>query len=584
MDLKIDLVEGSGGSQVIAALENILSQPDFLASPRLSSFLRFVVIETIEGRADRLKAFTIASMALGHDEKFNPATNSIVRVQAGRLRRLLELYYKGPGRLDRCEICLRRGSYVPEFLLRSEEELTSQPGLVLHGDSVSSNRPDEPAPVETPASAGRWNRGLTAAVSLLVMAAGLGLGIWVWRADFPALQAGGDVAPAVSPWADASATIGVDPLQVPQNDPAASTFSNLLDKELENALSRFDDPVVLHRGAGKEPDYRLSGSLTPNGADNMSLAFRIWHPASGEIIWTRTFDNLHLEKTETALEPTVSALTAAIAQTYGVLFTDMHKRLSGRSDGFGCIILGYNYFKAPSAPAHAAARACLEKSVALHPDFAPGFDALAYLMVDTYLNGLDARPDEKPLDVAIQMAHRAIDLTPQKARAHAAIFLTRFFDKRFEDAFESADQALQLNPYATDTPARIGAAYVLRGDFDKGIALLQRAVRFSSSPPGWYEFYLFLDAHMRGDEHGAHRHALRRSATRFPLGLVARIIVSHEEGNSDAVAQWSRRLEQTYPAFAADIPAAFTRYAMAPDIRSRLLADLAAAGFPLNSP
>ena len=169
-------------------------------------------------------------------------------------------------------------------------------------------------------------------------------------------------------------------------------------------------------------------------------------------------------------------------------------------------------------------------------------------MVDTYLNGIDARPDEKPLDMAIQMAHRAVDLTPQKSRAHAAIFLTRFFDKRYEDAFNSADRALQLNPYATDTPARIGAAYVLRGNFDKGIPLLQRAVRFSPSPPGWYEFYFFLDAYMRGDQHGAFRHALRRSATRFPLGIVARIIVAHEQGDVAAVAQWSKNLAEAYPA------------------------------------
>ena len=315
----------------------------------------------------------------------------------------------------------------------------------------------------------------------------------------------------------------------------------------------------------------------------MSLAFRIWHPASGEIVWTRTFDGLHLDRAEAALEPTVRAVTAAVAQTYGVVFTDMHTRLSGRSDGFGCLILAYNYFKAPSASAHQAARDCLEQSVAQHPDFAPGFAALAYLMVDTYLTGLDARPGEKPLDLAIQMAHRAVDLTPQKARAHAALFFTRFFDKRFEDAFDSADRALQLNPYATDTPARIGAAYVLRGDFDKGVALIQRAVRFNASPPGWYEFYLFLDAYMRGDQHAAERHALRRSAMRFPLGLIARIIVAHEQGDTDAVAQWTERLREAYPAFAADIPAAFDRYAMTPDISTRLIADLAAAGVPLQT-
>ena len=255
-----------------------------------------------------------------------------------------------------------------------------------------------------------------------------------------------------------------------------AAFTGVLENRLEDALSGFDNPVVLMEcrcAAPSDLDYQLSGRVTQAAGGNISLAFRIWHPASGEIIWTRTFDDLHLEKTEAAFEPAVSALTSAIAETYGVVFTDMRKRLSGEPEGFGCVILASDYFKTPSTAAHAAARDCLERTVAQHPDFAPGFAALSYLMVDTYLNGVDARPGEKPLDVAIEMANRAVDLAPQKARAHAAVFQTRFFDKDFEDAFASAEQALQLNPYATDTVARIGFAHVLRGEFDKGIALLR---------------------------------------------------------------------------------------------------------------
>jgi tetratricopeptide (TPR) repeat protein len=276
-------------------------------------------------------------------------------------------------------------------------------------------------------------------------------------------------------------------------------------------------------------------------------------------------------------------LTSAIAETYGVVFIDMRKRLSGEPEGFGCVILASDYFKTPSPAAHAAARDCLERAVAQQRNFAPGFAALSYLLVDTYLNDIDARPGEKPLDVAIEMANRAVDLTPQKARAHTAVFQTRFFKKSFEDAFASAGQAQLLNPYATDTLARIGAAYVLRGEFDKGLALLRRAVQFNPSTPGWYEFPFFLAAHMRGDEQSAFRHATHQSATRFPLGIVARIIVAHEQGDAAAVAQWTQRLFADYPAFANDIPAAFDRYAMTPEISRRLLADLSEAGFPLHS-
>ena len=572
---------------ITAALERILSQPDFQASPRLSSFLRFVVTETLAGRSDRLKAFTVASMALGHDENFNPKTNSVVRVQAGRLRQALEHYYKGPGRLDSCEIHLPRGSYVPEFLFRSEHGPGSQATAGNPaGRGATPNRADDPPPVDAAKQPRRLNRSLVSAARLALVAGFLGLGAWIWHGGFPAALFVSEYTTAIaSGWAGLGATITVDPIEGVADDPAARAFTGLLEKRLEDALSEFDNPVVLH-GAGTAPpsdlDYRLSGRVTQAAGGNISVAFRIWHPASGEIIWTRTFDDLHLEKIEAAFEPAVSALTSAIAETYGVVFTDMRKRLGDVPEGFGCVILASDYFKAPSPAAHAAARDCLERTLAQHRNFAPGFAALSYLMVDTYLNGVDARPGEEPLDVAIEMANRAVDLAPQKARAQATVFQTRFFDKRFEDAFASAEQALLLNPYATDSAARIGAAYVLRGEFDKGLPLLQRAVRFNPSTPGWYEFPFFLDAHMRGDEQSASRHAMRGPATRFPLGIVARIIAAHEQGDAAAVAQSTQRLFADYPVFADDIPAAFDRYAMTPEISRRLLADLSAAGFPLH--
>lgn len=590
MELTIDTAETANEPDIVAALEHILGQPDFLAAPRLSCFLRFVVTETLAGRADRLKAFTIASMALGHSEKFNPKTNSLVRVHAGRLRQLLEHYYKGAGRFERCEIRLPRGSYAPEFLVRSSDEQNSQAQTAR--PDARPRQPDRagdlPVSSLTKSLARRPNRSPVIAAIVLGGVIALGLGVWMARGGFEARSfgGGGKALPSETVWAGAGATITVDPIEGFEGDSAISTFTSLLEKRLEDALSGFDNPVVLHRSVtAKSPsdlDYHLSGRVTQAADGNLSLSFRIWHPASGEIVWTRTFDDLHLAKTK-AFEPTVGALTSAVAQTYGVLFTDMRKRLSGEPDGFGCIILASDYFKTPSTAAHAAARACLERTLAQHPAFAPGFSALSYLLVDTYLNGVDARPDEQPLDLAIRMAHRAVDLAPDKAHPHAAVFLTRFFDKRFEDAFDSAEQALQLNPYATDMAARIGAAYVLRGEFDKGMPLLQSAVRFNTSPSGWYEFYYFLDAHMRGDDHAARRHALRRTATRFPLGILARIIVAHEQGDTAAVTQWTDRLFADYPTFANDVPAAFERYAMVPEIGNRLLADLRQAGFPLHS-
>ena len=69
----------------------------------------------LAGRSDRIKGYTIGVHALGRGESFDPQTDPIVRVEAGRLRRALARYYAGAGSTDPLVIELPRGGYVPTF-------------------------------------------------------------------------------------------------------------------------------------------------------------------------------------------------------------------------------------------------------------------------------------------------------------------------------------------------------------------------------------------------------------------------------------------------------------------------------------
>lgn len=106
--------------QVKKQLDCILSSDLFIASRVLSNFLEFVVKETLEGNADTLKEYTIAVSALGKNSDFNPQIDAIVRIHAGRLRRLLTEYYKDTGSDDPIKIEMHKGSYVPVFSLAGE--------------------------------------------------------------------------------------------------------------------------------------------------------------------------------------------------------------------------------------------------------------------------------------------------------------------------------------------------------------------------------------------------------------------------------------------------------------------------------
>ena len=106
---------GDSDRNVRTALGRVVASPALAKSPQLAHFLTFIVEETLAGRGDRLKAFTIATDALGRDANFDPQTDPIVRVEAGRLRRALEQYYATDGRNDPVAIDLPTGHYVPVF-------------------------------------------------------------------------------------------------------------------------------------------------------------------------------------------------------------------------------------------------------------------------------------------------------------------------------------------------------------------------------------------------------------------------------------------------------------------------------------
>ena len=75
------------------ALNHVLQSEEFRNSPRLSGFLTYIVKEEIDGRQARLKALSIAMEVYGRDIDFDPQSNALVRVEAGRLRKALEIFY-----------------------------------------------------------------------------------------------------------------------------------------------------------------------------------------------------------------------------------------------------------------------------------------------------------------------------------------------------------------------------------------------------------------------------------------------------------------------------------------------------------
>lgn len=99
-------------------LTRILSSSVFQNATRSRALLRFLVEETVSGRGERLKEYTLGAEGLGRGDSFDPRSDPIVRAEASRLRGRLERYYAGDGRGDAVVIALPKGGYVPQFRSR----------------------------------------------------------------------------------------------------------------------------------------------------------------------------------------------------------------------------------------------------------------------------------------------------------------------------------------------------------------------------------------------------------------------------------------------------------------------------------
>lgn len=128
----------------LAQLEKVLGGRTLHGSESLRAFLRFVVDKSVGGQEQQLKEYVIATEVFGRGSDFDPKIDSVVRVQAGRLRTKLQEYYATEGKDDLIVIELPKGQYTPVFSLaqRTEERLANGTNSLVA--QSAANLADEP--------------------------------------------------------------------------------------------------------------------------------------------------------------------------------------------------------------------------------------------------------------------------------------------------------------------------------------------------------------------------------------------------------------------------------------------------------
>jgi len=96
-------------------LEAVLRSSLFAKAPSLCHLLSYLAARSLAGDSEQLKEYTIAVEVFGRKPEFNPDEDSIVRVEANRLRKRLKQYYETEGAGHEVRLRIPVGQYAVSF-------------------------------------------------------------------------------------------------------------------------------------------------------------------------------------------------------------------------------------------------------------------------------------------------------------------------------------------------------------------------------------------------------------------------------------------------------------------------------------
>lgn len=142
--------DGIDSALIRQELNHILESRHFRHSKRAQQFLQFVVEQKISGNEEQIKERLIGVEVFGRDIDYATGDDPVVRVQAGEVRRRLELYQADVEEHSLVTIELPLGSYVPVFhrripMQRPVENVISAETPILENDQEPEHSAEEPS-------------------------------------------------------------------------------------------------------------------------------------------------------------------------------------------------------------------------------------------------------------------------------------------------------------------------------------------------------------------------------------------------------------------------------------------------------
>ncbi|ESW66554.1 hypothetical protein X760_01230 [Mesorhizobium sp. LSHC422A00] len=570
-------------------LERLLASETFGRSERARKLLRYLVEREQAGEADRLKGFSIAMDVFGKDGDFDSSTDAVVRVQAGRLRELLQHYFANEGIAEPVRIAIPRGGYVPSYELNAIRLPVGQEPLAAAVAALPGS-PDQAALDAVPAAAtasgvtepgpslARHLQFFWVAMTLVILM----LGVLILRQGSGALLASSDPT-AVVETAGVTSSIASPSMEalplvyiaVKATGPEAGRVA----ASLRAGLAAFDTIDFI----GRDADSKRDPSTDPTsfvfdvlpGPMAGDVTLELQSVATGRVLLSRSLTAA--DSAPGTVEDRIAAILSSTVPASGPLYSYIEQ--NGIQTGLtSCLILNDRYYLDQSTRTHEAAYRCLDNLAGQGAKSSLVYSELASLTLEAATDHY-AYPPGATVEQAMSFAHRAIQMGPTSPYAHRAYGYLNSRLGNTEESIRWMRKAYELNPYDLGMAAAYGYGLIFAGKYAEGTPILTHAVETFSGHPTWWDFGLFAGQFMLGDMNKAAiaSESLRTTAMKSHY-LAARLIGAKAAGREQLAAKLLDELTTKFPKFAADPRAAFAERKYPADLTDRLVEALRAAG------
>jgi adenylate cyclase len=501
--------------RIRAELSRIIESPAFSGSDRNRRFLAFVVEETLAGRANRIKAYTIATTVFGREETFDAQSDSIVRIEAGRLRRALEHYYLTAGVGNPIRILLPRGTYAPVFVSGKDPPVAAPVQRTLPSPNVATK------PVVLVLDVVDES-----AEPLQYLASGLTRQIVVGLTRFTQLRVFGQ-----------------------QTLLALSTPGDLARIREEFGVNFIVTGSV----------YHVNGQVKLNGL--------LIDAQSGRSLWAETFVGPCEPSGLLSIRDGIAEnVVRNLAQPWGVISTTLaaetrNKPVEDRT-AFDAIIFFCQYQISFDPALYGIARTALEGAVKIDPNFAEAWACLSRLQTDAMRFSFRVVGDPSPtvmLERAVKSAQRAVGLAPRSSQSFQALGFAYWFKGDVEGGLAALSTAVSLNPHDTEALVNLGIFRCLRMDWDDGVPLILAAYECNPALPANYHIGLGLWHFAQGRMREAHDEAMRMSGHSIFYRHLLIAVSAHGLGRKGEAREAISAMLKIDPSYGARIEESYAR-------------------------